>query len=482
MKIERLFVEDIDVGNRLRPMHEAAVVALAESMQRLGQLHPISVYSHDDNTLLLVTGLHRLEAAKRLRWDEIDAVLVTGNEIERELQEIAENLHRSELTALERDTQIGRWAGVRKVARELNLGRKDVERAVKVASISPEAKQAARVAGLDDNRTALLAVAKEATPEAQVAKVGAISSAKTSAKAKDQVAATNVVEATHLVGAVNRFAEFCRANSPASVAAGILPGEVAEVRVSVAVIREWRRQFFAALGRVEATDIAAKAAEGPRGPDVVPLAERVPVVVARDDPVPCPAQNSGSEMGEFCKMEYDAWDQGNVELSLEEEAAYLRLCHQMYRRNGPVPNSLELLCTLWRCNASRAKRLLFSLLSKGKIDFDENEQLTNNRTSGELANREQLSASRAHSGRLGGTISRPSRKKSGVDPDKPKPLNKLEWLEAKSKQRKIRGKKEKETTIVVPVADAPKATKVKRKVRIPIPHDFNLTTGRAKKP
>jgi ParB family chromosome partitioning protein len=232
MRIERLFVEDIDVGNRLRPIDEAAVVALAESMQRLGQLSPISVYCPDDNNrsrrvllthrapspLLLVTGLHRLEAAKRLGWDEIEAVYVTGNEIDRELQEIAENLHRSELTVLERDTQIGRWAeltaakvgqvdppsggaqpaekGVRKVSRELNLQRKNVERAVKVASISPEAKKAARVAGLDDNRTALLAVAKETTPEAQVAKVGAISSAKSAAKAKDQVATTNVVEAS----------------------------------------------------------------------------------------------------------------------------------------------------------------------------------------------------------------------------------------------------------------------------------------------
>jgi ParB/Sulfiredoxin domain len=218
MKIERVFVEDIDVGNRLRPLDEAAVVALSDGMQRLGQVNPISVYCSDDKTLRLVTGLHRLEAAKRLGWEEIDAVFVTGNEIERELQEISENLHRSELTVLERDTQIGRWAeltavkvgqvdpptggaqpaekGVRKVARELNLERKDVERGVKVASIAPEAKQAARVAGLDNNRTALLAVANEATPEAQVAKVRAISSAKTAAKAENQAAATNVVEAT----------------------------------------------------------------------------------------------------------------------------------------------------------------------------------------------------------------------------------------------------------------------------------------------
>jgi ParB-like chromosome segregation protein Spo0J len=296
MRIERLLVEHVIVGIRLRPINETAVAALAQSMRRLGQLYPISVYCPDDNTFRLVAGLHRLEAAKRIGWDEIDAVFVAGNEIERELQEIAENLHRSELTALERDTQIGRWAeltaakvgqvdppsggaqpaekGVRKVARELNLERKDVERAVKVASISPEAKQAAHVAGLDDNRTALLAVAKEATPETQVAKVAAILSAKTAAKAKNQVAApTNVVEATHAMGAVNRFAEFCRANSPPTVAAGILKGEATEVRLCIADIREWLSEFVTALGGVETTDITAKAAEAPRGPDIVPPAK-----------------------------------------------------------------------------------------------------------------------------------------------------------------------------------------------------------------
>jgi ParB-like chromosome segregation protein Spo0J len=310
MKIERLFVEDIDVGNRLRPMREAAVVALAESMQRLGQLNPISVYCPNDKTLLLVTGLHRVEAAKRLGWDEIDAVLVTGNEIERQLQEIAENLHRSELTALERDTQIGRWAeltaakashvetplggaqpsekGVRKVANDLGLDKSDVQRAFKVASISPEAKQAARDAGLGNNRSALLAVAKEATPEAQIAKVGAISSAKTAAKAKNQTAATIVFEPkalkksgdvadTPLSGEVNRFAEFCGANSPASVA---VSGDFAEMRVRIAEIKEWLGQYLTLLGRGEATDFAAKAAEGPRGPDVVPSAK--PVASASD--------------------------------------------------------------------------------------------------------------------------------------------------------------------------------------------------------
>jgi hypothetical protein len=51
MKIKRLIVEEINFGNRRRFMHEAAVVALAESMQRLGQLNPISVYCSDENLL-----------------------------------------------------------------------------------------------------------------------------------------------------------------------------------------------------------------------------------------------------------------------------------------------------------------------------------------------------------------------------------------------------------------------------------------------
>jgi ParB-like chromosome segregation protein Spo0J len=299
MRIERILVEDVDVRNRLRPLNEQTLAALAESMQRLGQLSPILVYRLHDETLRLVAGLHRLEAAKRLGWIEIEAVVSPGNEIERELQEIAENLHRSELTALERDTQIGRWAeltaakvgqldppsggaqpaekGIRKVARALSLERKDVERAIKVASISPEAKQVARDAGLGNNRSALLAVAKEATPAAQVAKVRAISSAKTAPQAENQAAATNIVEATHQIGEVKRFAELCRPNSPESVAAGILPGEVAEVRVCIADIREWLSQLFRALVRIESPHVAKHeplAAASDICPDIPPFLDR----------------------------------------------------------------------------------------------------------------------------------------------------------------------------------------------------------------
>ena len=103
------------------------------------------------------------------------------------LIEISENLHRAELTALERDKLVAEWceltgedlnqpesvsggrghkSGQREVSRQLGLSQPDVHRALKVASLSPEAQDAAREVGLDDNRSALLEARKQTTAEA----------------------------------------------------------------------------------------------------------------------------------------------------------------------------------------------------------------------------------------------------------------------------------------------------------------------------
>jgi hypothetical protein len=65
MKIGRLLIEDIKVGSRLRPIHEAAVAMLVESMQRLGQLSPISVFSPDGSPQCSLT-LWRIRGPGRL--------------------------------------------------------------------------------------------------------------------------------------------------------------------------------------------------------------------------------------------------------------------------------------------------------------------------------------------------------------------------------------------------------------------------------
>lgn len=116
MKIERVAVDGLVVASRHRKADPAKVAALADSMKRHGQLQPVTVYAIDEYDVGLIAGLHRLEAARSLGWDEIDAVFIDATEVERELIEIAENLHRADLTKEERDRQIRRYAELLEVA------------------------------------------------------------------------------------------------------------------------------------------------------------------------------------------------------------------------------------------------------------------------------------------------------------------------------------------------------------------------------
>jgi hypothetical protein len=64
-------------------------------------------------------------------------------------------------------------------------------------------------------------------------------------------------------GAVKRFADFCQTSPATSVAAGMLPGEIDEARISVAVAWEWLDQFAVALDPVEGTKAGNKCQESP---------------------------------------------------------------------------------------------------------------------------------------------------------------------------------------------------------------------------
>ena len=92
---------DIVVGDRLRALDRESVERLKESISRIGLKTPISVRSSEQGWTL-VSGRHRLEACIELGMNEIQVVAETGSELEARLWEIAENLHRAELTALER--------------------------------------------------------------------------------------------------------------------------------------------------------------------------------------------------------------------------------------------------------------------------------------------------------------------------------------------------------------------------------------------
>lgn len=131
--------------------------------------------------------------------DEIPCIVIDDNPDECRKWEIAENLHRAELTALQRAEQTAEWmrligeevkktentenlisaqlepklkeesnpkgagrksGGINEASRQLGISRQEAQRAAKVANLTPEAKEAAVKTGLDNNQQALLEAAK----------------------------------------------------------------------------------------------------------------------------------------------------------------------------------------------------------------------------------------------------------------------------------------------------------------------------------
>ena len=187
-RFESVYVENVTVpASRARAVDSEAVKRLADSMTRIGLQTPISVRMAGDD-LMLVAGLHRLEAARALGWEKIEAVHVHGDDVDARLWEIAENLHRADLSALERAEHVAEWVklvsaklaetpragrpgAVAAASRELGVSESDARRAAKVAKLTEEAKQEARAVGIDDNRSALLRAAAEPNPAAQLAAI-----------------------------------------------------------------------------------------------------------------------------------------------------------------------------------------------------------------------------------------------------------------------------------------------------------------------
>jgi ParB-like chromosome segregation protein Spo0J len=167
------------------------VAILADSFRQAGQTSAILVVHGGDESFRVVSGAHRVAAATELGWDQIAAVVLDCDERGQRLIEIAENLHRRDLSVLLRAELQNEWIelvreeavqnarpsggrqpkeqGLGKAARALGVSKEETMRASRIASISNEAKDRARELGFDDNQSALLRVAKVTTPGAQVA-------------------------------------------------------------------------------------------------------------------------------------------------------------------------------------------------------------------------------------------------------------------------------------------------------------------------
>ncbi len=70
---------------------------LMKSLKEDGQLHPITVRPLPDGRYEIIDGLHRVEAAKRLGWKDIEANVITVDELEAKFLALKANLVRRNL-------------------------------------------------------------------------------------------------------------------------------------------------------------------------------------------------------------------------------------------------------------------------------------------------------------------------------------------------------------------------------------------------
>jgi ParB-like chromosome segregation protein Spo0J len=197
-KVLDLAIDSIRVPDTLNKVNPENVERLVESIGIIGLRTPITIRPLE-NGPQLAAGLDRLEAAKILGWKTIPCVEIRGGPTISRLWQIAENLHRATLTALEDAEQTAEWveltealqpisaqkkgpgrpvSGKAKAARELPVKgkteqarRKNIERKLKIAAIDPAVKDAVREARLDDHPSKLLNISAGTTPKAQLARV-----------------------------------------------------------------------------------------------------------------------------------------------------------------------------------------------------------------------------------------------------------------------------------------------------------------------
>lgn len=197
MRHQAVIVSDIHVGRRWRSTVNSEVVdGLVSSIKEQGLRYPVSVVfrdviDDDGDTVTapaLVAGRHRLEAIKRLGWKTVDCD-VFDDEIKAEKWEISENLHRADLTDLERGKQEARWieltdlqkeqtapfessradgkghnpeGGIAAAARELGIDQTSARRSMAIAAIPDAVAEQVVEMDLANSKMALVQIGKAA--------------------------------------------------------------------------------------------------------------------------------------------------------------------------------------------------------------------------------------------------------------------------------------------------------------------------------
>ncbi|MFQ3665553.1 MAG: ParB N-terminal domain-containing protein [Sphingomonadaceae bacterium] len=159
-------IASVEVGLRIRPVDQAWAEALSRFIAADGQLTPIEVCRLPGRQLwTLVSGAHRLEAARLLGWQTIRAVEVSNDAQERRVREVSENLLRRDLTPIDRSAFVGE---LYELARA-RAGGGTPQQLLAKARWGRQNRKAAKIEG--DNASAILAQAYDLTADA-VERVG----------------------------------------------------------------------------------------------------------------------------------------------------------------------------------------------------------------------------------------------------------------------------------------------------------------------
>lgn len=186
----RVSVADIIIKGDFRTLDKDAVVSLADSIKIVGLMHPptVSIKTLKDGTekIYLVAGQHRVAAAQKLGWKEMEVSVVKHVKAKNSLRRTVENLHHLPLTKIEEGEHYDQWIkslvkeggkisplqphdkGVKKAGRFFGKSAKTIRNRLKAAALSDEVKKVLKEARLDNNWPVIEEVAS-AAPEQQFA-------------------------------------------------------------------------------------------------------------------------------------------------------------------------------------------------------------------------------------------------------------------------------------------------------------------------
>lgn len=142
MRTERLFLSDIQIGDRLRGIQPGKVAALRASIAEIGLRTPPTISAvrvGDDWEYRLVAGAHRLAALKEIGDEFCDFIVMEGDQDAADLWEIDENFARAELTDAQRAEHHVRREEILVRLEKVHAGKGRPDKSAKLAVYSDQA-------------------------------------------------------------------------------------------------------------------------------------------------------------------------------------------------------------------------------------------------------------------------------------------------------------------------------------------------------